>query len=69
VPEADALMALDGAIIGMQVALRNGDLQRAREMRHQAWGFVELLPLGATWRQRRTLGRLKDLLRAAERRR
>jgi predicted aconitase len=69
VPEADALMALDEAVIGMRIAIRDGDLRRAREMRHQAWGYVELLPLGATWRQRRTLGRLKELLRAAERRR
>lgn len=67
VSEADVLMALDEAILGMRIALRDGDLGRAREMRRNAWGYVEMLPLGATWRQRRTLGQLKDLLRVAER--
>lgn len=66
VPEADALMALDGALVGLQKALQQGDLRRAREMRREAWRYVDLLPPGRTWRQRRTLGRYKVRIREAE---
>jgi hypothetical protein len=58
--------ALGAYLFALEDALRRGDLKEARAMRAAAWDQVGLLPPHLTWEQRRTLGKFKVLLRAAE---
>ncbi|MFF9981144.1 hypothetical protein [Streptomyces erythrochromogenes] len=66
VPEADALMALNEALVGLRIAFKEGDYPRAWEMRRDAWRYADLLPAGKTRQQRRALGQYKELLLAAQ---
>lgn len=67
VPEADALMALDEALVGIRLALVAKDFRRAWVLRSEAWRYADLLPPGKTRKQRRALGQYKVLLLAAQR--
>lgn len=67
VPEADALMALDEALVGLRIAFKEGDYPRAWAMRREAWRYADLLPPGRTRHQRRALGQYKELLLVAQR--
>ncbi|WP_159046986.1 hypothetical protein [Streptomyces sp. XY66] len=67
VPETDALMALNEAVVGLRIAFKEGDYPRAWAMRREAWRYADLLPPGRTRQQRRALGQYKELLLAAQR--
>jgi len=66
VPETDALMALNEALVGLRVAFKVGDFPRAWAYRREAWRYADLLPPGKTRRQRQALGQYKVLLLAAQ---
>lgn len=67
VPETDALMALNEALVGLRIAFKEGDYPRAWTMRREAWRYADLLPPGKTRQQRRALGQYRQLLLAAQR--